>query len=277
MKNVLKQLGKAICYYVLFIGMQFVVQLTYIFFYIFYGIMMEMAAGEGADPNVLTEEMMLHILKQTNVITIISGCLTLLILWVFFLIRKKKLYREVNIAAISGKQAACIIVLGIALPTVVCSGMALLPETWINAYAEQSQYVLGDSVIIMVISNMIVAPVVEEVVVRGLMLSRLKKAMPTVWAVIISSLLFGLAHGQILWITYAALLGVILAVVALKSDSLLGSILLHITFNVFGTVVPLVFAGVTSIAATAAILIVGVVISAVSLFGFLKLAVTVQP
>ena len=276
MKNVLKQLGKAICYYVLFLGMQYVVMFAYMLIYAFMA-SLKMADAGMFDALALTEKITYSVLQQTNMITIISGCLTLFALWIFFLIRKKKLYREVNVAAISGKQAACIIVLGIALATVVCAGLTLLPETWLNAYAEQSQYMVGDSVIIMVISNMIVAPVVEEVVVRGLMLSRLKKAMPTVWAVIISSLLFGLAHGQILWITYAALLGVILAVVALKSDSLLGSILLHITFNVFGTVVPLVFAGVTSTAATVLIFVVGVVISAVSLFGFLKLAVTVQP
>lgn len=270
MKNILKQLGKAICYFALFIGMQFAVNFGYMFLYSFM-LGMKIAAGEVIDPNVLAEEMTQYVLKQSNMITIIAGCLTLFVLWIFFLIRKKKLIHEVNIAAISGKQAAYIIVLGIALSTVVCAVLALLPEAWLEAYAEQSQYMVGESVIIMIIANMIVAPVVEEVVVRGLMLSRLKKGMPVVWAVVISSVLFGLAHGQILWITYAALLGVVLAVVALKTESLVGSILLHMTFNVFGTVVPIVFSGFTSTGAIVAMVVVGAVISVVSLTGLLKL------
>ena len=272
MKHFLKQFGKAICYYILFLGMQFAVMFAYMFVYSFVAGMKMAAGGEGFDTLALAEDMTLYVLQQSNMITIISGCLTLFVLWIFFLIRKKKLTREVNIAKISGKQAAYIIVLGIALAMTISAGISLLPESWVEAYAEQSQYLVGESVIIMVISNMIVAPVVEEVVIRGLMLTRLKKAMPAVWAVLISSLLFGLAHGQILWICYATLLGVILAVVALKTESLTASILLHMVLNIFGTVIPTVCSGVTSVAAIAVMTAVGAVISAVSLVGLLKLA-----
>lgn len=269
MKNILKQLGKAICYFALFIGMQFAVNFGYMFLYSFM-VGMKIAAGEAIDMEVLAGELTQYALQNANMMTIISGCLTFLVLWIFFLIRKKKLSQEVNIAAIAGKQIAYIIVLGIALAMTISAVMALLPASWLEAYAEQAQYLTGDSVIVMIISNMIVAPVVEEVVVRGLMLSRLKKAMPVAWAVLISSLLFGLAHGQILWITYATLLGVILAVVALKTESLIGSILLHMTFNIFGTVIPIVFGGVTSVAATVVIAAAGAVMSVVSLTGLFK-------
>lgn len=285
MKNFLKQFGKAICYFVLFIGMQFVVTFG---FSIIYGIKagFEMAMQAGAsdaaqDMGIATEQAAFDaqaisqgatdfMMQNLNLISILAGCLTILTLWIFFLIRSKKLLVETNVRKVSVKYVPMIVALGITMSATISFGLSLLPESWLEAYAEQSSMVLGSSGVAMVIANMIVAPIVEEVIFRGLILSRLRKAVPLVWAVVISSVLFGIAHGQIVWIIYAFVLGVILSAVTVKTESLTASILLHMAFNVFGTVIPAVFSNVTSTVACASITIVGAAASAVLLVVMLK-------
>ena len=75
------------------------------------------------------------------------------------------------------------------------------------------------------------APITEEIIFRGFILSRFKKAMPTSLAVVLSSVLFGLVHLQLLWVIYAALIGILLAIIAEQEKSIGASILLHMAIN----------------------------------------------
>ena len=58
--------------------------------------------------------------------------------------------------------------------------------------------------------------------------------MPVAAAVALSSIAFGLFHGQLLWICYAAILGLVMCFVAIKCESVLASILYHMVFNLLG-------------------------------------------
>lgn len=270
MKNFFKQLGKALCYYLLFFGMQVIASFAFSFVYSFMAAFEAAAGGGNVDANAVSTRAAEMLMDNLNAISIAAGVLTLLFLWIFFLIRKKKLRREVGIAGLSVKYILYIIVLGIVASTLITFGMALLPESWLEAYAEQAGLTLGGLGIVTIISNMIMAPIVEEIIFRGLMLSRLRKAMPLWAAVVISSLLFGLAHGQILWIAYATILGLILSAVAVKTQSLTASILLHMVFNICGTVIPMLCSDITSIPVCATIAGVTAVISVALLVGLLK-------
>jgi len=73
-------------------------------------------------------------------------------------------------------------------------------------------------------------PIIEEILYRGLLLRTLATAMPVVWAVVFTSLLFGLLH------PYdplaAAFFSATLSVVYLNTRSLYSCIALHIAYNV---------------------------------------------
>lgn len=270
MKNVLKQLGKAVCYYVLFLGMQVVMTIVFSFVYEM-KVAIELAvSGAALDPNALIQEATEFLMTNLNLISLLAGFLTILFLWIFFLIRKKKLTKETGITSLAGTDAVYMILLGIILAITISFGMSLLPESWLEAYGEQVQYTTNGSQIIMVIASMIMAPLVEEIIFRGLILSRLQKAMPVGVAVAITSLAFGLAHGQILWIAYTTVLGIIMSLVVLKTKSLTASILLHMVFNIFGTVVPALCGGITSVVVCAIVAAIGVAITVVLLMNFLK-------
>ncbi len=89
------------------------------------------------------------------------------------------------------------------------------------------------------ISLVVLPPLAEEIMVRGFLYSSLKKALPTVWAVIITSLLFASAHlpeGGSAGPLYIAgldtfILSLVLIYLREKTGSLWGSITLHAIKN----------------------------------------------
>ncbi len=79
-----------------------------------------------------------------------------------------------------------------------------------------------------------VAPICEEVFFRGFVLMGLARGMPTGWAILISSLLFALAHGDPASFAVLFIIGLALAFLRWRTRSLWPSILLHILNNGLG-------------------------------------------
>lgn len=83
---------------------------------------------------------------------------------------------------------------------------------------------------------MLLAPVCEELVFRGISLSSSRRAFTCrhsdAIAILLSALLFALYHGNLVQFCYALPMGILLALLATWTSSLLPSILLHITINV---------------------------------------------
>ena len=84
------------------------------------------------------------------------------------------------------------------------------------------------------------APVLEEIVFRGLVYTRLKKGMPAIVAAVLTSLLFGIMHGTIIWVIYAFVLGMVMTWVFERYQSLAANIIFHFTFNLMGLVLSMI-------------------------------------
>lgn len=87
----------------------------------------------------------------------------------------------------------------------------------------------------------IVAPLVEELLFRGVLLSGLMRRMHVVWAVLFSALLFGCVHlpdFKFAWypVPALALFGAVLAILRLKSRSLWIPVTAHATNNLIGVI-----------------------------------------
>jgi membrane protease YdiL (CAAX protease family) len=96
----------------------------------------------------------------------------------------------------------------------------------------------GAKLVVLVLLAGLAAPVVEELLFRGLLLRALLRRMPAVGAVAVSGVAFGLVHfigGEALGTAVAlpalVTLGVISAAVAVRTGDLSRSILLHAGFN----------------------------------------------
>ena len=77
----------------------------------------------------------------------------------------------------------------------------------------------------------IVAPIIEEIVFRGLFYKTLKNFIPFVQASIISSLIFAIIHENILSLTILFLLSLYLTYIYERTNSILYPILTHSIFN----------------------------------------------
>lgn len=234
MKEVMKQLGKAICYFLLFLGLQVV---SSMFVSMLYGAWLgaEMSAnGAIMDVQMITEKTAAFLGDNIVLIAFVASVLTMLLLMIFFRIRKKKLLQEANWNSISVKDIPYAIGLGVALVLFISFGFSLLPESLLESYNQFSGMLMGGLTVTSIMYTVIAAPIVEEIIFRGLILSRLRKAMPLPIAIIISSLFFALAHGQLLWMTYAFILGCVLAIVDVKTDTIAISVIIHMLFNLLG-------------------------------------------
>lgn len=86
------------------------------------------------------------------------------------------------------------------------------------------------------------APIFEELYFRGLFLSKLMK-YGSVFAVVVTGLMFGLYHMNLPQIFPAAILGLVFAFVTVKSRSILPAMLMHLMNNTIGCAGQLIAGG----------------------------------
>lgn len=86
-------------------------------------------------------------------------------------------------------------------------------------------------VILLVLILVIGAPIVEELFFRGLLLRSLERQIGSAWAIVVSGLIFGAIHFELLQLPALAAFGMLLAYLAVRFDRLGPSICAHMTFN----------------------------------------------
>lgn len=125
------------------------------------------------------------------------------------------------------------------LTTYIMAFVASLFPHWMDAYEELLETAGMDEHIslLMIICSVLFAPFCEELVFRGVTMKQLLKCLPFWAANLIQAVLFGIFHMNMIQGIYAACLGVILGYVCEKGGSIYYSILLHILFNFWGTVI----------------------------------------
>lgn len=134
---------------------------------------------------------------------------------------------------------------------------------------------LSQSNLVLVISAVIMAPIFEEIVFRGIiqkgLINRGTKPINAIW---ISAIVFGLVHANPWQFVGAVLLGYVMGLVYYKTKSLLMPILLH-AFNNGISALLLIFGDTESIGeffgiSSYVILAIGIIIFAISFYFFTK-------
>ncbi len=224
--QVLIALGKSVCYLALFLGMQVLVVLP-----------VAVAAGvQSALGNWETAEQLYSVLYESaTALTAVSGLFTIAAVLLFYLIRREKLEESLWLRRVEGPGLLAGAALAPALYLGITVAMMALPEAWMDSYAEASASV-GDGGVGGAIAVVLVAPVVEEFIFRGLIMTRLARAMPGRLAAALSAAVFGACHGHPVWFAYAFVLGVVFGLMDLRLGSIWPSILAHMVFNAIGQV-----------------------------------------
>ena len=222
---VLAALGKAVCYLLLFLLCQVLATAVFTL-----AAALSLLPVWSGDPTGLVSAAMAMVMSKAGLITLISDLAVLVILTVFFLVRKKKPLKE---AGLVRTEPACVGAACAAAPLLyaaVTLVMSLLPEAWLESYIDASAALTQDDVFT-ILATVVLAPITEEVIFRGLIFSRLERAMPGWLAAVLSALAFGLCHGQPVWMAYAFVLGLVFAFLRLRTGSILPSLLAHFIFN----------------------------------------------
>ena len=240
MKNFFKSIAKAFVYFAVYFMAQILVMVGYAAV-----LTVQFMAEAGGAPNPtdtveLVTMITVALMDKLLDITFWSGVFILFIYWIRFAVRKKNFLKEVEIKKISKNTILPIVVTGLGLNVIVSVVISSIPwpQEWMDAYATNSSAIDGS--LISVLTAIVMAPVLEEIVFRGLIYTRLKKGMPAIVAASIASIIFGLCHGTAIWIIYTTFLGLVMNWVFVKHGSLTASILFHFAFNLMGIMLSLI-------------------------------------
>lgn len=125
------------------------------------------------------------------------------------------------------------------LTSYLISFLSSLFPSWLSAYEELLESAGMDDGLTfgMFLYSVLLAPLAEELICRGVTLNQARKVLPFWGANLLQAFLFGCFHMNMLQGSYAFCLGLILGYIYYKSGSIYASILLHILFNFWGTVI----------------------------------------
>lgn len=105
-----------------------------------------------------------------------------------------------------------------------------------------AELIYSTPVWLLFLMTVIVAPIMEELIFRKLLLDRLS-VYGGKFAIIVTAVAFGLFHGNIDQFFYATLGGIVLGYVAFKSENWLYSVIVHMAMNFLGGILPLFVTG----------------------------------
>lgn len=236
MKNFFKSVGKASIYFLVYFATQLVMGFVY-------GIMFSvnvMTSGEATDTVEVAEQLNTFIMDKAMEMTFWAGVMTLVIFWIRFAVRKKNFLKEVEFKKVPVKNLLPVIILAPCVNVVLSMAMSYFPwpQGWMEAYMENSSIIDGS--LMSWLTAVVMAPLLEEIVFRGLVYTRLKKGMPAIAAAVVASLAFGLCHTGIIWVIYATALGLVMTWIFEKYQSLLANILFHLFFNLMGQILSMI-------------------------------------
>lgn len=117
------------------------------------------------------------------------------------------------------------------LSLLIAAVIAVVSPATMEAYSEMMETALGGSQMLAMVAAVILGPVNEECIMRGLILKNLQRFFSTPVVVIIQAVFFGIFHANWVQGFYVLPVGAALGYVAIKSRSVIPSIFMHLFYN----------------------------------------------
>lgn len=200
-KGVLAALGRSALYLLFFVAVQVLLPFVYGI-----GIAADSAINRGADLAQGAQAVAERLLDGLSALTLLSCLIIAAVLLLWFLLRKKPLSEAAGLRHCSGWTVGFCAFGAVGLYVLVSLVLALLPESWMEEYGKAMR-LSTETGLIPALAVVAGAPVAEELVFRGVIQSRLERAMPVWIAIVLQAVLFGFIHGTPVQIGYAFLMG----------------------------------------------------------------------
>ena len=193
------------------------------------------------DPAALQAAVTDYVMQYIIYAVIVAQILTLIgaAIWYGILIKKKNINRPIK-ECVKVRTVLMCVLAGIGLQLIIdffLNIVALAFPGVMGAYSELVKTVgIGEMTWISMLATVILAPISEELLFRGLTLRFLRSAgVKFAIANVIQALLFGILHLNLVQGIYAFVVGLVLGYVAGKCRTVFLPILLHLCFNFAGT------------------------------------------
>lgn len=164
--------------------------------------------------------------------TVLADLMFVVVVIAIIKITNQNIKERLKLNTVTLKNIGVIIIVSLVLNVVFQSIQFLFPEAMRNELmleVNESFYELKN--VLSFITIVIVAPLAEEILFRGLILGVLEKAFNTHIAIILQAILFGIIHGNIIWAIIAFLSAVYYGYLVKKYDSIFTSVIGHISVN----------------------------------------------
>lgn len=173
---------------------------------------------------------------------IASQLIALLVFGIWYRKQIKERIKRSFFGVIHGKTLLWIVFLGISLQ--ILTSMALqaaylfVPDAIDNMAELLDTAGIGQINFFSMTATVILAPITEELMFRGVTMNLAKKAGASFAAAnIIQAVMFGIYHGNLVQGSYAAVIGLVLGYTVQQYGSLYPSILLHLAYNLSATLI----------------------------------------
>ena len=214
-KGVLAALGRSALYQLFFVAVQVLLPFVYGI-----GIAADAAINRGADLAQGAQAVAERHLDGLSALPLLSCLIIAAVLLLWFLLRKKPLSEAAGLRHCSGWTVGFCAFGAVGLYVLVSLVLALLPESWMEEYGKAMR-LSTETGLIPALAVVAGAPLAEELVFRGVIQSRLERAMPVWIAIVLQAVLFGFIHGTPVQIGYAFLMGLLFGYIRYRTGSIL--------------------------------------------------------
>jgi hypothetical protein len=135
------------------------------------------------------------------------------------------------------KYALASIVIAACLSVALNNIISMTPLVEMSSgFKEANEAFYGSTLVLELVSSALFTPILEELVFRGIIFTRLRRELPKYTAIAMSALIFALVHWNIVQFIYALILGFVLALLMERANHLYAAVLGHITANLIAVI-----------------------------------------
>jgi membrane protease YdiL (CAAX protease family) len=172
--------------------------------------------------------------KTDYVFLVMAILLCGMVFWYWYRSLAQKESRKVLKKLAALKKILPIVGLGFGGQCVAAGILCLFRSAFMNAmigYDDIMKQLLRGSPFMVLLFLVMIAPMTEEMIFRGVILYKAKKEFPFWQANVLQGILFGIYHGNLVQGIFAALTGFLLGYVCLKYETVWASVFMHMVNN----------------------------------------------
>ncbi len=181
-----------------------------------------------------------YLLSYSMHVSVVYAVLGLIVfgLWYYFGCKRKRLAPPKGVIGVKDLLALLALAVGASfLISYLLELVYLVLPDVIEQYTELLELAgIGEVSVMMILYVVILGPILEELIYRGITLFYCKRFTTRFWlANVVQALMFGIMHGNLVQGAYAFLLGLLLGWVYETYQSLYATMWMHIMFNLLGS------------------------------------------